>query len=637
MVRISSKITSQHSIQTEGNKENKNSVAFVSFCEANARSAANSPAPVAGLLLKDNVRRSLAVTLCLWLAVVGSSVQGAEPPADLAVINAKVVTVDSRFSIAEAAAIRDGRFVAVGANAEVKKLVGDRTRVIDAHGKTVIPGLIESHVHAIGVARGEVVQPFIQLSSIAEIQQWVREQVRTLPEPDWIQIPRIDLTRLREGRLPTRAELDAAAPERPVVFNWQYASRQIQVLNTAALRAAKITRDTIEPVGGNTKILKDASGELTGVLENPGGSTAKFRQTRPIPDQAFLTALKQVHRSYNRIGITSVFERNSNAEGYRAYEKLKAAGELTVRATVTIGYGSRNTLEEAEKFIQGLPFRFGDGDDWVRVGPLKIAVDGGILYGTAYMREPYGPKANEFYGFTDPSHRGTVNHTPERIENMMRAAFRAGWQMCSHVTGDAGVDRVLEALDRVNRDFPVKDRRYTLIHAYFPNPSAVRRAAELGVCVDTQPDWFYKDGDALAKALGEDRLKSFIGLADWVNGSVKTAINSDHMHGLDPNKSLNPFNPFLAMYVAVTRRMESGRVVGPEQRVSREQALRMATIDAAYLGFDEKRKGSIEVGKLGDLAMLSDDLLTCDPDRIKDIQALLTVVGGRIVHEAASR
>ena len=134
--------------------------------------------------------------------------------------------------------------------------------------------------------------------------------------------------------------------------------------------------------------------------------------------------------------------------------------------------------------------------------------------------------------------------------------------------------------------------------------------------------------------MGEDRLKNFIGLADWSKGGLKVAINSDHMHGIDPNKSLNPFNPFLAMYVAVTRRTESGRVIGPEQRISRERALRMATIDAAYLSFDEKRKGSIEVGKLGDLVLLSDDLLTCDTDRIKDIQALVTLVGGEVVHEA---
>jgi len=453
--------------------------------------------------------------LALSAFLVGQIVQGAEQPADLVVLNGKIVTVNPHSSIVEAAAVREGRFVAVGANSKVKKLVGDRTRVIDARGKTVVPGLIETHVHAIGVARDEAVQPFVQLSSIAEIQQWVRQQAQSTPKDEWIQIPRIDLTRLREGRLPTRSELDAATAEHPVVFNWQYGSRQIQVLNTAALRAAKITRDTPDPTGGKTKIVKDAQGEPTGVLENPGGLTSKFRQSKPVSDEAFLAALKAVHRAYNRIGITSVIERNSNVEGYRTYEKLKAAGELAVRATVTIGY--------------------------------------------------------------------------------------------------------------------------TLIHAYFPNATAIRRAAELGVCVDTQPAWYYKDGDALAKALGEDRLKHFIGLADWRKGGLKVAINSDHMHGIDPNKSLNPFNPFLAMYVAVTRRTESGRVIGLEQRVSREQALRMATIDAAYLSFDEKRKGSIEVGKLGDLVLLSDDLLTCDAERIKDIQPLATVVGGKVVHDALSR
>ena len=575
--------------------------------------------------------------LALSLVFAGPMMRAAEPPADLVVLNGKIVTVNPRFSIVEAAAIRDGRFVAVGANAKVKKLIGDRTQMIDARRRTVVPGLIESHVHAIGVAQDEAVQPFVQLSSIAEIQQWIRQQAQTKPQDEWIQIPRIDLTRLREGRLPTRPELDAATAEHPVVFNWQYGSRQIQVLNTPALRAARITRDTPEPAGGKTRNLKDADGEPSGVLENPGGLTSPFRQSKPISDEAFLAALKEVLRSYNRIGITSVIERNSNVEGYRTYEKLKAAGELTVRATVTIGYGSHNTIEEAEKAIRGLPFRFGDGDDWVRVGPLKVFVDGGILYGTAYMREPYGPRANEFYGFTDPHHRGTVNFTAERIENMMRAAYRSGWQMCSHVTGDAGVDLVLDALERVNRDIPIKDRRYTLVHAYFPNPAAIRRAAELGVCVDTQPAWYYKDGDALAKALGAERLKHFIGLADWRKGGLKVAINSDHMHGIDPNKSLNPFNPFLAMYVAVTRRTESGQVIGPDQRVSREQALRMTTIDAAYLSFDEKRKGSIEVGKLGDLVLLSDDLLTCDAERIKDIQPLATVVGGKVVYEASLR
>jgi predicted amidohydrolase YtcJ len=195
------------------------------------------------------------------------------------------------------------------------------------------------------------------------------------------------------------------------------------------------------------------------------------------------------------------------------------------------------------------------------------------------------------------------------------------------------VDVVLDALEAVHKDNPINDRRYTLIHAYFPNPAAVRRAAALGVCVDTQPAWYYKDGDALATALGGRRLQHFIGVADWRRGGVKVALNSDHMQGADPNRSLNPYNPFLTMYTAVTRKTEGGLVIGPENRVSRADALRMMTIDAAYLSFDEKRKGSIEVGKLGDLAILSDDLLTCDVERVKDIRAVLTVVGGRVVHE----
>jgi predicted amidohydrolase YtcJ len=300
---------------------------------------------------------------------------------------------------------------------------------------------------------------------------------------------------------------------------------------------------------------------------------------------------------------------------------------------VTIRLGSDGSLEGTEKWIQTLRVLFGDGDDWLRIGPIKFFVDGGVLYGTAYMLEPYGPDAFPLYGLTDPSYRGTLSLTPEKIENVIRAGHRLGWQMCSHVTGDGGVDVVLDALEAVHKEKPINDRRYTLIHAYFPNPKAVRRAAALGVCVDTQPAWYYKDGDALADALGGKRLKSFIGLEDWRKGGVKVALNSDHMQGADPNTSLNPYNPFLTIYTAVTRKTENGLVIGSENQVSRENALRMMTIDAAYLSFDEKRKGSIEVGKLADLAILSEDLLTCEAERIKDIRSVLTIVGGRVVHE----
>jgi predicted amidohydrolase YtcJ len=582
------------------------------------------------------VSHSLRAAFALCCLTAGpADLRAAEPPADLVVRNGKVLTVDAKFTTAEAVAVRGGVFVKVGTDAEVRPLVGDKTRVIDAGGKSVIPGLIESHVHAVGAGRGEAAEPFVQLGSIAEIQDWVRKKAVAAPSGEWVGLPRVDITRIRERRMPTRADLDAAAPDRPVVFNWQYAARQVQVLNTAALKAAGITRDTPDPAGG--KVVKGSDGEPTGVLENPKGLTEKFLPARPVSEKEALDGMVKVHRAYNAVGITSVGERRTNVEGYRAYEKLKQAGRLTVRANVTIGLSSDGTPAGTEKAIRALPFQFADGDDWVRVGPLKIAVDGGVLYGTALMREPYGKQAAAFYGLTDPDYRGALSLSADKVKAMIRAGHRLGWQMSAHVTGDAGVDLVLDAVEEAAKDRPVKDARFNLIHAYFPTPSAVRRAAELGVCVDTQPAWYYKDGDALADAFGGTRLKNFIGLADWRRGGVKVAINSDHMQGAEPDRSLNPFNPFLTMGVAVTRKTDSGLVIGPEQKVSREDALRMMTIDAAYLSFDEAKKGSIEVGKLADLAVLDDDYLTCDEDRIKAITVAATVVGGKVVYDAKGK
>lgn len=350
-----------------------------------------------------------------------------------------------------------------------------------------------------------------------------------------------------------------------------------------------------------------------------------------------LDMLERVHQGYNEVGITSVIERGANVEGYRAYRELHRQSRLHVRTTVTLRVVSDGSVEDTERFIRSLPVSYGEGDDRLRVGPLKVVADGGILAGTAFMRSPYGHRASALYGVADPEYRGFLTLTPAKLKSIIRTGHRLGWQMSAHVTGDAGVDAVLDAVEAANADAPMADRRFTLIHAYFPHTDTARRARRLGVLVDTQPAWYYKDGDALLPALGAERLDSFIGLQTWLNGGVTLAINTDHMFGLDPDRSMNPYNPFLTMYVAVTRKTEDGQVVGRSQAVSPEQALRMMTIDAARFSFDEKRKGSIEPGKLGDLVVLSDDLLTCPPDRIRDIQALVTVVGGVVVHEGDHR
>lgn len=554
----------------------------------------------------------------------GLPAQNTSPEADLVLLDGRVVTVDDRFSVVSALAIRDGRFIAVGSNEDVRVHIGPRTRVIEGRGRTVVPGFIDTHVHALGVAEAEATQPFRNLRGIGELQAWIRSATQRLPRETWIWTPRVFPTRLRERRFPTRQELDAAAPQHPVVVDGAYAFS----LNSAALRAAGISRDSPDPPGG--AIVKDGGGEPTGLLRNVGSLLDRFR---PASAGISLDALEQVHRQYLSAGITSVIERGASLEGYQTYEALRRANRLRVRATVTIRLPSASDPADVERFVARLPFRFGSGDEWLKVGPLKIVADGGILIGTSFMREPFGLAARQLYAIDDARYRGFLTLTPQQIASAIGIGHRRGWQMVAHVTGDAGVDVVLDAIEAAQKELAAPDRRHTLLHAYFVTPETAARVARLGVLVDTQPAWYYKDADALSNALGRERLVHFVGLRTWRQAGVHVAINTDHMFGLDPNEAMNPFNPLLTIYTATTRRTESGGIVSAAEAVSREEALRMMTRDAARFSFDEKNRGSIEPGKLGDFVVLDDHMLTCDAERLRAIRADLTVIGGRVVFE----
>src|SRR5262245_17543248 len=560
-------------------------------------------------------------------------------PADLALLNARILTVDNNFRVAAALAVRDGRFIAIGSNEDVRPHIGGATQVIDGRGRTVVPGLIDTHVHALDVAEAETAQPFQNLQSIDALQAWIRRAVASGPPTrsgqgeTWMWTPRVYPTRLREHRFPTRQELDAAAPDRPVAVDGAYAF----VLNSAALRAAHITRNSTDPPGG--AIVKDAAGEPNGLLRNVGGLLAPFR---PRSGRVALDVLEQIHRQYLETGITSVIERGATLDGYKSYEELRRADRLRVRATVTIRIPRADDAAAVEQFIRGLTFRPpapsesegpGNEAEWLKAGPLKIVADGGILIGTSFMREPYGSSARQLYALDDPRDRGFLSLTPQQIASAIAIGHRLGWQMVAHVTGDAGVDVVLDAIEAAQKQQPAPDRRHTLLHAYFVHPETAARAARLGVLVDTQPAWHYKDADGLADGLGRERLTHFIGLRTWREAGVDVAINTDHMFGLDRNEALNPFNPFLTMYSATTRRTEGGQVIGGTEAVSRQDALRMMTSMAARFSFDEKNRGSIEKGKLGDFVVLSDNFLTVPPEQMRNIRADLTVVGGRVVFE----
>ena len=545
--------------------------------------------------------------------------------ADLLVVNGNIVTVDARSTRAEAVAVRNGRIAAVGTDVVVRRLAAPATRVIDARGRTVIPGLIDSHVHALGAAPVEAVTPFRTLASIAEVQESLRDVARRTSSPSWVWSPRVYPTRLKEGRFPTRQELDAAVPDRPAVVDGAYAF----VLNSQALAAAGITAGTPDPPGA--VIVRGADGAPSGLLRNARSILARFRPA--TTDSVPLDQLEALHRAYLATGITSIVERGGSIAGYRTYEQLKAAGRLHIRSTVTLMLPPALPAGQADAAIASIDLVPRAGDDWLKVGPLKITVDGGILLGTSYMRTPYPASSRALYGDQPPGYRGVLSTSAEAIRSIMIAGHARGWQMTAHVTGDAGVDAVLDAFEAAQRGTPRADARHTLIHGYFPTLDSARRAAALGVLVDTQPAWLYKDGDALAGALGPGRLAQFIGLRTWREAGVRVAINTDHMFGAERDSAMNPFNPFLTMATAVTRRTESGQVLAANEAITREEALRMMTIDAAALTFDERSRGSIEVGKLADLAILSEDLLTCPEERIRAITADVTIIGGVVAHE----
>ena len=580
------------------------------------------------MLNRYSIAAALTGLLCAASAPIGQ-----QPAVDLVVVNAKVLTADPANTQAEAVAISGNSFAAVGTSAEIRKMAGPRTRIIDAGGRTVVPGLIESHVHATGAARGELAQPFVQLHSIQEIKDWVRGRAQAAGPGGWVQLPRVDVTRIREGRLPVKADLDEAAPANPAVYTWQYANRSVQILNDAAIRTAKIGKATVAPKGCTLNFT--ASGEFTGRMENC--QALLDIPERRATDAEYLDSLAALMKRYNEVGITSIGERSSSADGFRDYQQLKTQGRLPLRVRVTIRVGTGDNSEASiERIIAGLGVKYGQGDDWVRVGPLKIGVDGGALYGTAMMREPYPASSHALYGITDPAFRGEFGRgqglTAEGVTNYVRVGNRLGWQLSSHVTGDRGVDIVLDAIEAADREKSMLDRRYNLIHAYFASADTAKRAARLGAVVDTQPMWFYKDGGALLKALGPKYMNTFIGVKTWKDNGVTVALNADHMQGFDPVGALNPYHPLLAMQAAITRKTQGGQVIGPAERISRMDALRMMTINAAYMGFEEKLKGSIEVGKLADLAVLTADFLTVPEDQIMNIKAYMTIVDGKVVH-----
>src|SRR2546425_2958315 len=386
------------------------------------------------------------------LFVLVATAGWAQPAPDVIYYNASIITMWASSPAAQAVAIRGDRFVSVGSNAEVLQTAGPATRKIDLAGKCMLPGIIETHVHPISAALSEIDGAVPVIASIAALQTYIREQAAKLPRDRLIFVPKVYSTRLTDRRYPTRYELDSAAPNREVMADNGYAS----VLNSALLKRLNITRDTPQPENG--RIVKDPKGEPTGLILGASQLLGKLRGSRPYTDKDRLWALENMLKRYNSVGITSIIDRGEGPDGFRTYQTLRDKGLLTARAYVTYMVQARGTPAQVRQEIERIPFFTGWGDNWVRAGSLKTVIDGGILIGTAFLREPYGPNT-QIYGYVDPDYRGVLSVPRENVVAMAKAAAELGWQMTSHTTGGGATDVLLDAYEAANKVTPLAGRR----------------------------------------------------------------------------------------------------------------------------------------------------------------------------------
>jgi predicted amidohydrolase YtcJ len=564
--------------------------------------------------------------------LTAAPVSRADDPADLIVHNAKVATVDAKFTIAEAVAVRGGKIAAVGTSAEVLKLKGDKTRVIDAGGMTVLPGLYDSHVHPVGAALSEVGDPVPLLRSIPEVLEYIKKRTADTPEGQWIVIRYAFPTRLKEARFPTKAELDGAAPKHPVLYHAGPAG----ITNSMGLKVSGVTKDTKNP--GTGVVVKDpVTGEPTGMLRSAYGVLKGVPSGgENVSPEKKRAAVKKLFSLYNEHGITSVADRNAGRGDLDLYLALKEANELTVRVNAARGFSPGGTREEIAKRLDDLPGKDGRGgptgvgDEWVRIGPIKMFTDGGMLNGTAYMRKPW-PKGDT-YQVTEDDYRGLLFVKAEQLQIVAEEAAKRKWAVTSHTAGEGAMDVLLDAYETADRITPIKDLRFCITHANFPSQHNLERCRNLGVCADVQPAWLYKDGHTLLKVLGQERMRWFQPYKSWMEYTT-IGGGSDHMLRFDPLDSTNPWSPWLGIWEAVTRKLERGGVLEPAECLTREQAIRLYTINNAYLSREDKEKGSLEVGKLADLIVTDRDVLTCPVDDLRDTKVVLTVVGGKVVFE----
>jgi predicted amidohydrolase YtcJ len=562
------------------------------------------------------------------LAFMFTAFQREAPPSQV-FHNGRIVTVDPQFRIVEAMAIRDGRVLTVGSNADIVRLAGSGTERVNLAGKTVLPGLIDSHVHAPAASMYEFEQPVPDMQTIDDVLSYIRDRAAKTEAGHWITLSQVFITRLREQRYPTRAELDNAAPKHPVAFR----TGPDASLNSLALSSSGIDATFKVPEGQPCRVERDSNGQPTGILRNCGSLIRSDPGGRSPSDADRLARLKDLLADYNSAGITSIVDGNADRGGLELYRTLLARNALTCRTFLAYGVDAQAPIDKVEAAIrEAAAHPLHEYNDMLWLRGIKVFLDGGMLTGSAYMREPWG--VSKIYSIEDPAYRGVRFIEPEKLYRMARTALANDLQFTAHSQGDAAVQTLVDTYERINRDdFPVGDKRPSITHGSFMSAETIAKMRTLGIVANLQPPWLYLDGATLRHHFGLERLAYFHPYRTLFERGVTVGGGSDHMQKIGSVRSINPYNPFLGMWTTIVRQPRGADApLHPEQNLSREQAIRLYTINNAFLTFEETKKGSLEPGKFADFVVLDRDILNCPVDEVKDIKAEATYLGGTRVY-----